>query len=164
MMCNFILIALTIIFSASKAVGIKQTTYDQGNPGLTLDQAEQIGESYITFMNHAGSSKRPVDQTEIDRLFYPKLTKVENVEKVLFMKSSELLAQIKKARESVGKWALKKLKIIPSSDTCVVYYTWKAENMPDQYTTMAILSLADEGKIKHIEEVYNKVSAGFGEG
>lgn len=164
-MHRFKLLLLSILFLNSETFAMKNPPEDSTTPKqigpLSLPQIKEIGEKYITFMNHAGGREHPADQSEINQLFAPELTKIENVEKVLFMKSSGLLDQIKDSRAAVGTWAITKLEVIPSEQACVVYYKWKAERMPDIYTTMAILTLNKEWKITRIEEVYNKVNAGF---
>jgi hypothetical protein len=116
---------------------------------------KKVAESYVAFLQRAGQTDLPITNEDVARVFSSSCEKIENGT-VLFKSSKDIPNQWMSARKTVGKWTIDLLFMTASSEdkTCTLQIVWKADKMPP-HTTMIVLFVDEEGKIKQIREVYN---------
>ncbi|MBX9977384.1 MAG: hypothetical protein K2X98_03970 [Alphaproteobacteria bacterium] len=122
---------------------------------IGYDDIKAVGERFVTHLKSVGQSDTPVTQEDIDQLFSPSCQKVVNGSTILST-SSDLPAQLTRARDTAGKWTIDHLFTIASTvdKACALQIMWQGEKMT-KHTTMVTLFINDDQKITRILEVFS---------
>ena len=152
-MFNPIVIVLDVfvtLFSQSMRITIRIGIFHLEEANMSI---QILAERYNYFQHDFGQNVDHDYDDLICTLFTADFKKIANGNE-LACERSQLLKQLKSAKEFAGTWSIQSLEIIPSADEakCTIRYFLNSENA-GQFEVIAILS-AKQNLIHRIDEIY----------